>query len=678
MPLQPDSILHDRYRIVAELGHGGMGAVYRGYDENLGLDVAIKENMFVSPESERQFKREASLLARLNHPHLPRVTDHFVIAEQGQYLVMDFIPGEDARTILEKNGGPLPEADVVRWGREILDALVYLHNRTQPIVHRDIKPGNIKITPEGRAVLVDFGLAKVHDTTQSTTVGAKAYTPGFAPPEQYGLGRTDTRTDIYSLGATLYNLLTGKMPADSLERAMGQKKLEPIRVLNPQVSARTAEAIERALGIKPEERFTTATDFLAALPASDEFTVRARADATVVKEAKKEEAATVVAAPAPASANRVPIVIGVIVVVGLIAGGLGLYFSGALNGVGLAAGPSSTPTQASPPTRAPSATQAIVAPQATDTPAPPTDTPPPSETPPPTDTPTPAATDTPAPTPRGGGGFIAFASERLGLPQIFIMNVDGSDERQLTNQPEGACQPAWSPDGSRLIFISPCLDKQDRYQNTIIYVVGITPDGQIGGTISPLIAKPGGASEPAWSETGILFTYYDNGRPQIYLVQSDGSGEKLISEPRSSDSHGSWSPDGQRIVFTNQSRAGRPTLYWMTKDGKFAEGRTRPDQVTRDIDAVSPAWSARGDLIAFVSAFQVYVVPWDKLGFDIKRLTTAGPNDSPTWSPDGQWMVFESWRENANHDIYIMTATGSLQTRLTDDPAWDYHPAWRP
>mgnify|MGYP001560594111 CR=1 FL=1 len=167
-------------------------------------------------------KREATLLASLRHPNLPRVTDHFVIGGQGQYLVMDFVPGEDLKQRLEKNGGPLPEADVTGWAQEILDALNYLHTLQPPVVHRDIKPGNIKITPEGRAVLVDFGLAKVHDLKQTTTVGAKALTPGFAPPEQYGVGRTDPRTDIYSLAATLYNLLTNQIPADSLERAIGK------------------------------------------------------------------------------------------------------------------------------------------------------------------------------------------------------------------------------------------------------------------------------------------------------------------------------------------------------------------------------------------------------------------------------------------------------------------------
>ncbi|MBI4772322.1 MAG: serine/threonine protein kinase, partial [Chloroflexi bacterium] len=265
MTLELDSLLRDRYRVREELGHGGMGAVYRALDENLGVEVAIKENLFSTPEAERQFKREATLLASLRHPHLPRVTDHFVIPGQGQYLVMDFIPGEDAKQRLDRAQGPLPEADVIRWAREILDALNFLHSRQPPIVHRDIKPGNLKITPDGRAVLVDFGLAKIHDTSRSTTVGAKSLTPGFAPPEQYGLGRTDPRTDIYSLGATLYTLLTHHVPADSLERAMGQQKLIPIRDLSPRVSPQVAEFIEHALAVKPEERLADAAEFSAAL-----------------------------------------------------------------------------------------------------------------------------------------------------------------------------------------------------------------------------------------------------------------------------------------------------------------------------------------------------------------------------------------------------------------------------
>ena len=208
-----------------------MGAVYRAHDDNLDVEVAVKENFFVSDESARQFQREAHLLFELRHPGLPRVIDHFVVEDQGQYLVMDFIDGDDADQMLKKNDGPIDEQTVVRWGMQILEALKYLHARNPPVIHRDIKPFNIKITPSGRAMLVDFGLAKEYDPTKSTTVGAKAYTPGFAPPEQYGQGRTDPRTDIYAFGATLYNLLTNKVPSDGLQRAMGQAKLIPVRDL---------------------------------------------------------------------------------------------------------------------------------------------------------------------------------------------------------------------------------------------------------------------------------------------------------------------------------------------------------------------------------------------------------------------------------------------------------------
>src|SRR3972149_4163503 len=227
MPLQPESVLHHRYRIENTLGTGGMGAVYRAFDINLGVSVAVKENLFTTEEYARQFQKEATILASLRHSNLPRVTDHFVIEGQGQYLVMDFIEGEDLRQRLERSGA-VPEQEALPWFVEICDALVYLHTRTPPIVHRDIKPGNIKITPEGRAILVDFGLAKMGPASSDTETGAKAMTPGFSPPEQYGPGRTDPRTDVYSLGATFYAVLAAAVPEDSLERAMGRAQLTPL------------------------------------------------------------------------------------------------------------------------------------------------------------------------------------------------------------------------------------------------------------------------------------------------------------------------------------------------------------------------------------------------------------------------------------------------------------------
>ena len=268
MALKPGETLHDRYHIESVLGQGGMGAVYVARDKSLNVQVAVKENLFTTKEFARQFEREARILASLRHPNLPRVTDHFVVSGQGQYLVMDFIEGKDLRERIESKGA-LSEGDVVPWFLEACDALAYLHGRSPyPILHRDIKPGNIKVTPDNRAILVDFGLAKVVDGSGTTTTGAKAMTPGFSPPEQYGTGSTDARTDVYSVGATMYACLTAEIPEDSLERAMGREELTPLRKRNPRITSALARAIEKALAIRPEERYQTMIEFASALGAA--------------------------------------------------------------------------------------------------------------------------------------------------------------------------------------------------------------------------------------------------------------------------------------------------------------------------------------------------------------------------------------------------------------------------
>ena len=181
MSLTPKTLLNKRYRIESILGQGGMSSVYRAYDENIGVPVAVKENLVLTDDYAKQFQREASILATLRHPNLPRVSDYFQIHGQGQYLVMDFIEGEDLRERIERLQ-QLPEKEVILIGAAICDALMYLHRRKPPVIHRDIKPGNIKITPEGHVILVDFGLVKLLEGNQQTTTGARAMTPGYSPP----------------------------------------------------------------------------------------------------------------------------------------------------------------------------------------------------------------------------------------------------------------------------------------------------------------------------------------------------------------------------------------------------------------------------------------------------------------------------------------------------------------
>ena len=241
-----------------------MGAVYRALDENLQIPVAVKENLFLTDEYSRQFQREANILASLRHHNLPRVRDYFTLPGVGQYLVMDFIEGEDLRQRIERVN-MLPEEEVVLIGAHICDALDHLHNRNPQIIHRDIKPGNIKITPDGDVVLVDFGLAKEMVEDQHTTTGARAMTPGYSPPEQYGTAHTDARSDFYSLGATLYAALTGVIPEDGLNRVTGKSRLTPIRSLRPKVNRKLASVVEKALSVEPEDRYQSAEDMKQAL-----------------------------------------------------------------------------------------------------------------------------------------------------------------------------------------------------------------------------------------------------------------------------------------------------------------------------------------------------------------------------------------------------------------------------
>ena len=275
LPLAVGTVLRSRYKVVELIGAGGMGAVYRAEDQLLqGRQCALKE---VSPElgadpqtleeAHEQFYREASTLARLDHPNLPKVSDYF--SEGGrEYLVMDFVPGSDLRQVMEeslKQGKLLTEAQVLKWAEQLCDALEYLHSQDPPVLHRDIKPGNIKLTPAGAIKLVDFGLVKLlsPDDNRTITVLQGRGTVQYTPLEQYGgdTGHTDIRSDIYSLGGTLYHLLAGRPPADAKERFLHPDSLVSPRQYNPAISPRTERAILHALAMHPDQRPPTAADF---------------------------------------------------------------------------------------------------------------------------------------------------------------------------------------------------------------------------------------------------------------------------------------------------------------------------------------------------------------------------------------------------------------------------------
>jgi serine/threonine protein kinase len=318
MPLVTGQILNSRYRIVKLLGQGGFGAVYQAWDLNLRGPCAVKENYDASTAAQAQFAREASLLFNLRHPNLPRVFDSFSVLGQGQYLVMDYIEGEDLSTMLERANGPLREEIVLPWIIQVCDALAYLHTQNPPVIHRDIKPANIRITSKGQAILVDFGIAKVYDPQLKTTTGARAVTPGFSPPEQYGQGTTDAQSDIYALGATLYTVLTGQEPPASVDIVSGcVAPPQAAHARNTAVSLQVSAAIERAMQLNRSTRYRTAAEFKTAL---EKFDKRIRPSQDVISrpvKAASAKAASVYQAPLTfkQKSNRKTLMVVIIVLV---------------------------------------------------------------------------------------------------------------------------------------------------------------------------------------------------------------------------------------------------------------------------------------------------------------------------------------------------------------------------
>ncbi len=704
MTLAPGTILNNRYRIVSILGQGGMGAVYQAFDESLGIHVAVKENLFLTHEYARQFQREANILASVHHPNLPRVGDYFSVPNQGQYLVMDYIDGEDLRQRIERMG-TLPERDVILIGASMCEALAYLHSRQPPIIHRDIKPGNIKITPEGYAQLVDFGLAKMMVGGEQTTTGARAMTPGYSPPEQYGTAPTDARTDIYSLGATLYAALTGMIPEDGLSRATGKAELTPLRELNPKISRKVALVLETALAVDADKRYQSADEFKEALLnagniewAPDWRTQILPPPPTAAETEDKGEPAPdngfpyqskplpSPRRPARYSVRRrkrsplAPILLTLVAI-------LTIFFlieptaTEALRSMIFPFTTSAPATQTTQPTHS------ILSTNPADAPAP-TETTLPEDflTPEPSLFPIEDLTATPSVTPTafgGGTGQIAFSSNRTGSMQIWLMNADGTQQKQITNMPDGACQPAWSPDGIQIAFISPCLTRRDLYEGSKIYLLDLSTSSEP----FPLAVPPSPASDydPNWSPDGyrIAFTSTRAGNPDIYVFNMKDHSFRQLTNMHYSEKHPAWSPTGTQIAYVRDNPSSQ--VWVMSDTGQFQSRFT----VSGEINDIWPVWSPDGTFILF-SQMSGGNVPWlASLRYEERNTTNStrvppkgqqdiSPVAQASISPDGGWITYESWPDGSNHDIYIMTINGANRQQLTTDKDFDFSPVWRP
>jgi serine/threonine protein kinase len=739
MNLAPGNLLNNRYRIVEILGQGGMGSVYRALDEHLDIEVAVKDNLFQSAEYARQFHREAKIMAQLRHSGLPRVTDHFVLEGQGQYLVMDYIEGEDLRQRMDRLG-PLPEEEVVTIGAAICDTLMYLCSRNPPVIHRDIKPGNVRITPQGQIFLVDFGLAKTMHDSQATTSGARAMTPGYSPPEQYGTARTDMRTDIFSLGATLYASLTGSTPEDSFARAMKQADLTPIRVHNSHATKKIAIAIEKAIELQPEDRYQTPEVFKKVLLASatpsrtlsGEYYVAPPPTPDGTGSIESEFQAAIIEAGSsksskqsgPSKSPKPPgqridqhvdqmdnlgsmpehingrrkrtrttgclvfsifmlLFAGIAAVVYRQEPGLTTYVLAQVmprpNSITTSLSPSSTPTSILTPvsTMFPGPTVSSSAQELpiVDTPISvgsiilPSRAPQISES---------THTPPPMPTPVGGGsGQIAYASFVAGSPQIFLIDSDSNNRRQITHIPEGACQPDFSPDGERIVFISPCDTTNDYYPGSSMYIINLDGSGLL-----PLSTMVGGDFDPAWSPDGksIAFTSLRNARPQIYLLDLEDNSVEVLSDKFMIDTQPAWSPDGKKILFVAE-RNDRQDIWVMDADGSDKKIFTH----TPNFLDFHPSFSPDGKDVLVTQYLTLNGVPRvvmapfeldDYVEYQIGK--EKRPMRHAVMSPDGFWIAFEGWEIGGKHNIYLITTTGISIHQVTYDENISFDPVWRP
>jgi Tol biopolymer transport system component/serine/threonine protein kinase len=680
------------YEIQSLIGSGGMAQVYRGFDHTLQRAVAIKvlsaETAAQSGLPER-FLQEARLIARLNHPNIVKV---YTFGEQDglTYLVEELLAGPTLATQIEEmvaRGQRFGREQIVTIVSHIASALDAAHDAG--IIHRDIKPDNAIWNAQGALVLTDFGIARqMMSDIRHTQTGTIVGTPHYLSPEQAQGLKLGPASDIYTLGVVLYELIAGKVPFTGdtpMTVVLGhiQETPPPLRNIRADLPPSVEAVVQRALEKEPSARFGSAGELARELERawSDKATMPGVATVPAPPPGNVHEQQTRVwneappptrpaptgqpapqtrpisappprqptpppqqPAPQPPRRRGVPvigIILGVLLALLLIGGLVAMLGD---EDEQSASAPDDTPTAtltAEAETSTPTV-EATAEADATATPLP----------------------DPPLP-PREGEptGQIMFASARSGDWDIYSVNADGSNLRNLTNSGGGDFAPSVSPDGQSIAFHS------GRNGHDEIYVMNAD-----GSNLRQLTDNDFHDREPDWSPDGRSLVFWSGpfGNWDIYAVNVDGSNLRQVTSHFADEFAPAWSPDGQTIAFTT-NRDGNDEIYLINADGSNERNITNAPE-----DDLLPAWSPDGQLLAFVSErdgnAEIYIMNAD--GSNPRNLTNHPSQDTqPIWSPDGQFIAFTGNRDG-NDEIYTVNTQGENLRKLTNTVASEWDAAW--